>query len=243
LKPANVFIDFDGVLKIGDFGMASRWPAPPNVEGEGDRRYMGPDLLQGRFDKPADIFAMGMIMFEIAGNCIPPDNGVSWQKLRSGDWEGLPSLTSGSSNSNNFFTERQESMPFLEKSLTQNSLYGPQDDLELFDPDAGPSPWSSVITPAIRKTPPEDEVQPPNFMIDAEDGAALDHVVRWMMRPDPADRPTVDQLFQMGGVIWVNARRRSGATVYEGQWGPSNQYLNHMPPAVNPEDEEMLDVP
>lgn len=26
LKPANIFISFEGILKIGDFGMASEWP-------------------------------------------------------------------------------------------------------------------------------------------------------------------------------------------------------------------------
>jgi len=78
LKPANVFIDWEGVLKIGDFGMASTWPAPPGLDGEGDREYIGPEVLSGRFDKPADIFALGMIMLEIAGNIVLPDNGVSW---------------------------------------------------------------------------------------------------------------------------------------------------------------------
>lgn len=228
------------MLKIGDFGMASRWPAPPHVEGEGDRRYMGPDLLQGRFDKPADIFAMGMIMFEIAGNCIPPDNGVSWQKLRSGDWEGLPSLTSGSSNS--FPVDSQDSLTFSGDNLDNNGPYDAQDEMELFDRDMDSLPWSQTVTPSIQKTPPEDGVQPPSFMLDPAHEQALDRVVRWMMLPEPSERPTVDQILQVGGVVWVNARRRSGATVYEGQWGPSNHVLNHVPAATKPEDEEMLDV-
>ncbi|KAK6410858.1 mitosis inhibitor protein kinase swe1, partial [Oleoguttula sp. CCFEE 5521] len=45
LKPANVFIDWEGVLKIGDFGLASPWPAPPDLDGEGDREYIGPEVL------------------------------------------------------------------------------------------------------------------------------------------------------------------------------------------------------
>ncbi|KAK3060839.1 mitosis inhibitor protein kinase swe1, partial [Teratosphaeriaceae sp. CCFEE 6253] len=73
--------------------MASEWPAPAHLDGEGDREYIGPEVLEGRFDKPADIFALGMIMLEIAGNIVLPDNGTSWQRLRAGDLSDLPSLT------------------------------------------------------------------------------------------------------------------------------------------------------
>ena len=59
LKPANVLITFEGVLKIADFGMATRWPAKAGIEGEGDREYIGPEILMGRYDKPADVFALG----------------------------------------------------------------------------------------------------------------------------------------------------------------------------------------
>ena len=53
LKPANILVTFEGVLKIADFGMATRWPAEHGIEGEGDREYIGPEILMGRFDKPA----------------------------------------------------------------------------------------------------------------------------------------------------------------------------------------------
>src|SRR4051794_25524734 len=101
LKPANIFIDWEGVLKIGDFGLASTWPAPPHIDGEGDRHYLGPEVLSGRFDKPADVFALGVIMCEIAGNIVLPENGSSWQRLRSGDFTEIPSLTWSSESSLN----------------------------------------------------------------------------------------------------------------------------------------------
>ncbi|EPX71973.1 WEE protein kinase Wee1 [Schizosaccharomyces octosporus yFS286] len=101
LKPANVMITFEGTLKIGDFGMASVWPVPRGLEREGDCEYIAPEILSKHlYDKPADIFSLGITVFEAAANIVLPDNGQSWQKLRSGDLSDAPRLSSTETSSN-----------------------------------------------------------------------------------------------------------------------------------------------
>ncbi|WBW75573.1 M phase inhibitor protein kinase Wee1 [Schizosaccharomyces osmophilus] len=101
LKPANVMITFEGTLKIGDFGMASVWPVPRGLEREGDCEYIAPEILSNHlYDKPADIFSLGITVFEAAANIVLPDNGQSWQKLRSGDLSDAPRLSSTEGSSN-----------------------------------------------------------------------------------------------------------------------------------------------
>lgn len=225
LKPANVFIDWEGVLKVGDFGLASAWPAPPGLDGEGDREYIGPEVLSGRFDKPADIFSLGMIMLEIAGNIVLPDNGTSWQRLRAGDMSDLPSLTFSSDSS----LVRDDSGDPVE-------LLGGMSDESLCNSTLGDDDLS-FLKPSLRQVKrSQDLVQPPNFMVDCRDPEALDSVVQWMIDPDPAARPVIDQLLAVGGVQWVEHRRRAGATVFEGNWGPADDVLNHG------QDVEMLDI-
>ena len=60
LKPANIFVTAEGRLRVGDFGMASTWPRPTaeGFEREGDKEYMAPEVLQGRYSKAADIFGL-----------------------------------------------------------------------------------------------------------------------------------------------------------------------------------------
>lgn len=216
LKPANIFIDFEGVLKIGDFGLATTWPSPKNVEMEGDRQYIGPEILVGKFDKPADVFALGMILLEIAGNIILPDNGVSWQRLRQGDMSDLPSLTWSSECS----LPRNISGEPIDRTLQHTSFLSFDDD------DA--TPLSTERSGEL--------IIPPNFMVDPEDHEALDKIVQWMIFPDPAQRPVIDQVFNCQGVQWVMERRRAGATIYEGNWGPSDDVLGHG------QDVDMMDV-
>ncbi|KAI7188245.1 kinase-like protein [Hortaea werneckii] len=227
LKPANVFIDWEGVLKIGDFGMASAWPAPPGLDGEGDREYIGPEVLCGKFDKPADIFALGMIVLETAGNIVLPDNGASWQRLRKGDLSDLPSLTWTTESS----LMRDESGEPIDNVNTP--------EIDISEPAVQDEDDFSFLRPARkghRRNRSRELVTPPNFMIDPRDPEALDQVVQWMICPRPEGRPNIDQLLSAGGVQWVEARRRAGATIYEGSWGPADSVVSHG------QDVEMSDV-
>jgi len=239
LKPANIFITFEGVLKIGDFGMATRWPAQSGIDGEGDREYIGPEILLGQYDKPADIFALGLMMLEIAGNVKLPDNGPTWQRLRSGDVSELPSLTWSEDSS---IPRDPTGLPY-EKSDTSLASYCSNDELET---DFG-SPTLSVrkrnaLTSSKSFSPGNlfgsvrsGELQmPPDFMLDVDHNDTIDNIIRCMIFPAPQDRPLIHQVLESPGLIWVESRRRAGATVFEGNWGPSDDVLG--------DDAEMMDV-
>ena len=51
---------------------------------------MAPEILQGRYSSAADIFSLGLLMVEMAGNCLLPTSGEPWQKLRSNDLSEVP---------------------------------------------------------------------------------------------------------------------------------------------------------
>lgn len=213
LKPANVFIGFDGSLKIGDFGLASHWPAPHDIEGEGDREYISPEALHGRFDKPADVFAVGLMTLEIAGNFFLPDNGDQWQRLRSGDLSDIPSLT---------WT--------AESQLVRDESGDPIDE------DSPTQPLSCVNRQHVGLQ------EAPAFMRDRADAHSLDRVVEWMIFPNPDQRPAMQQVLNTVALQWVARRRRAGATVYEGNWGPADAVVQSFDSDAVSVDVEMSDV-
>ncbi|KAF7861498.1 hypothetical protein EAF04_008061 [Stromatinia cepivora] len=236
IKPANIMITFEGVLKIGDFGMATSWPASDTIEGEGDREYIGPEILLGQYDKPADVFALGMVIFEIATNVYLPDNGVSWQRLRSGDMSEAPSLTWSEASS---MLRDANGIPIVPSHDSMTS-----DDE--FDADFGsPIAASRKRFTSSSKSFAHDASnlfgssrrgeleQAPEFMRDSNHECTLDKLVRWMISPRPQDRPLIHEVLEAEGLQWVSNRRRAGATVFEGNWGPADEVLD---------DAEMMDV-
>ncbi len=68
VSPDNVFVTYDGVVKLVDFGVASaRNRITHTTTGvlKGKHAYMAPELLsEGGFDRRADLFAVGVVLWE-----------------------------------------------------------------------------------------------------------------------------------------------------------------------------------
>jgi mitosis inhibitor protein kinase SWE1 len=222
LKPANVLITFEGILKIGDFGLASPWPAAAGIDAEGDREYIGPEILKGDFDKPADIFSLGLVILEIACNVVLPENGPTWQALRRGDLSDVPSLTSTTSS-----------------EAVRDAMGIPLGSEECAGTADGTSYLGTASHPnfGIPKYRPLGE--PPCFMVNMHHPSSLDQLVSAMLTPEPQDRVTIGQILEYYGLCWVAGRRRCAATVYEGSWGPDVATTH---PACAEDDAVMTDV-
>jgi eukaryotic-like serine/threonine-protein kinase len=75
LKPSNIF-GAEGTVKVGDIGLskfitASRRSA--HTESVGTVYYMAPEISRGRYGKEVDLYALGVIAFEMATGQIPFD--------------------------------------------------------------------------------------------------------------------------------------------------------------------------
>lgn len=86
IKPDNIFISFDDICKLGDFGLVLDLTKSNDVSDaqEGDPKYLSPELMDGKFGKPADIFSLGMTILELASDLDLPRGGDGWHMLRSG---------------------------------------------------------------------------------------------------------------------------------------------------------------
>ncbi|PSR78954.1 kinase-like domain-containing protein [Coniella lustricola] len=226
-KPANVLINYEGQLKIGDFGLATPWPAARGIEGEGDRRYIAPEILEARYDKPADVFSLGLVMFEIASNVWLPDNGPVWHALRAGNFAAVPTgpLTGSESDA---LSRDARGMPVagdVDAASDTYSLEDEDEDFHLYHHQPrfpskfmhSPTHNPSNLFGLSKRT---QSRRPPAFMVQNEHKGSLDKVVTRMLSPSPTNRPTIQQLLETDSIRWVIANRRAGATVYEGNWGP-----------------------
>ncbi|KAG7880098.1 hypothetical protein KL937_002325 [Ogataea polymorpha] len=205
LKPANIFITFEGSLKIGDFGVASKLPIPPYFDREGDREYIAPEVISKHiYGKPADIFSCGLIMVEIAANIVLPDNGTSWQKLRSGD------LTDAGKLSSSDLTDLEGSIFSSANTYSSN--------LTNTTMTTGISASPTELTKANHLKRMRVPSWAPSWFCDGS--SALDKLVTWMIDPNPTNRPTAEEILRSYECTVVESRRKCGATIYEGDFGP-----------------------
>ncbi|KAI1738979.1 hypothetical protein F4680DRAFT_154019 [Xylaria scruposa] len=230
LKPANVLVGFDGTLKIGDFGLAASLREASNVgfcfDLDGDREYLAPEALRSEIDTPVDIFSLGLMMLEIAANVKLPENGATWTALREDDFSEIPVLT----QVGDAVQRDAEGMPLDE---TERSL----NNLENDGSSTKSTRRSYIIRSGVRQSGDifglhrtgssrKTELQePPTFMSDPNHCSSLDTVVRRMLAAAPMLRFAASDLLQLEALVWVGHRRRAGATVYEGNWGPGDEVV------------------
>lgn len=81
LKPENIFIDGEGHIRIGDYGLAKLLSADNNRSGHsrttsicGTRNYLPPEMLNGRrYSYEADVWSLGVMMYRMLCGVFPFD--------------------------------------------------------------------------------------------------------------------------------------------------------------------------
>ena len=74
LKPENIF-DERGNIKVGDYGLSTviRPSGTRQTEGVGTVHYMAPEVGRGEYGPSVDIYAMGIILYELLTGDVPFD--------------------------------------------------------------------------------------------------------------------------------------------------------------------------
>ncbi|WP_246114323.1 serine/threonine-protein kinase [Rubripirellula tenax] len=95
LKPGNVFDD-SGIVKIGDYGLSkfiSTSHRGGHTESVGTFHYMAPEIGRGQYGREIDIYAMGVVLYELLTGRVPFD-GESCQEIIVKHMTAMPDLSS-----------------------------------------------------------------------------------------------------------------------------------------------------
>ena len=93
LKPGNIFLD-EGLVKIGDYGLSkfiSVSRRSGQTESVGTFHYMAPEIGKGVYGKEIDIYALGVVLYEMLTGRVPFD-GESSQEIIMKHLTDVPDL-------------------------------------------------------------------------------------------------------------------------------------------------------
>jgi serine/threonine protein kinase len=92
IKPANLFIE-NGVVKLGDYGLSKSVGASQHNQSSnvGTIHYMAPEIASGAYSKQVDIYACGVMLYEMLTGEVP-FKGESWNEIALKHQTDLPDL-------------------------------------------------------------------------------------------------------------------------------------------------------
>jgi hypothetical protein len=137
LKPANLFLE-EGVVKIGDYGLSKSIAHSQDAgmsENVGTCYYMAPEIASGKYHKPIDIYAIGIILFEMLTGRVPFD-GESTGEVLMKHLSAMPDLR--------VIDEPYKSI--LRQALAKDPAHRPPRAVDLLLPEDAPrSPEIRII--------------------------------------------------------------------------------------------------
>lgn len=94
IKPSNILVSYDGRVKLTDFGIAALRADIPNQKGDlvlGTKGYFAPEQLIGdQIDNRADIFGVGVVMYEALCGRQPFEAGRTSKVLKNNRRAAMP---------------------------------------------------------------------------------------------------------------------------------------------------------
>lgn len=96
VKPANMLVDDRGRLYLSDFGIAKALEGSEGLTrtgvGVGTPEYMAPEQAQGRADKRSDLYALGVILYQMLTGRVPYSGNSTVEVLMAHMQESLPMM-------------------------------------------------------------------------------------------------------------------------------------------------------
>ncbi|XP_054676120.1 interferon-induced, double-stranded RNA-activated protein kinase isoform X5 [Grus americana] len=127
LKPQNIFISRQDKIKIGDFGLVTSVTYETLTENRGTKSYMAPEQFGDKYGKEVDIYALGLIWFEILSAFTNHEKNVVWSNVRDGK---LPE---------SFTNQFPTNAPIIKKMLSRcfSARYSASEILHFLKPNKG----------------------------------------------------------------------------------------------------------
>jgi len=155
LKPANIYVEH-GQVKIGDVGLSkfiSTSRRSGHTESVGTVYYMAPEIAHGRYGHEIDVYALGVILFEMLTGKVPFDGETTGEILmkqltQPPDLSALPASV----------------RPVLQRALAKDPAQRTPSANELLceyrEPSLSIAAATAPVTPSALRVKPQDNDTP-----------------------------------------------------------------------------------
>jgi serine/threonine-protein kinase len=91
IKPSNLLFDQDDHLYLTDFGIVTWLGEKPDYDGHmmGTPHYLAPEIFEGYVDVRSEVYAVGILLYEMLTGSLPFDGPSSW-KICLHHWKTRP---------------------------------------------------------------------------------------------------------------------------------------------------------
>jgi hypothetical protein len=192
LKPGNIFLE-GGVIKVGDYGLCKLIGESQHAgltQNVGTVHYMAPEVTTGNYNRQIDVYAAGVILYEMLTGRVPFD-GQTAGEIQMKHLTSTPSLSGLPA----------ELKPVIERALAKNPAhrYASMADMSrrvmaAVRPDPAPAPRPAPKPAAVPKPAPPPPPREPIPVVK---------LLEPVTPPAPPPTPTERMAEISGMLVWA----------------------------------------